>query len=195
MSNDATNVAVFSPDNDDPLSFTIGNPATAPRPTRSSRTRRSSVDDYDPTNTRIYLDDGDGIFEIGQDTLHSPGVNDPVLAPDDAGRFVVERHAGEPRHGRHRIVQLDRHRGDRQGRAGTTFRARARRRRCRRGRHHGHRELAGHLRRRADARDAREEPDRAVVLRQPPFPGAVITYTLTLTSWAPARSRAPRSTT
>jgi hypothetical protein len=31
---------------------------------------------------RIFLDDGDGIFEPGQDTLCSPGVNDPVLAPD-----------------------------------------------------------------------------------------------------------------
>jgi hypothetical protein len=41
-------------------------------------------DQYDPTDIRIYLDDGDGIFEPGQDTLYAPGVNDPVLAPDQS---------------------------------------------------------------------------------------------------------------
>ncbi len=39
-------------------------------------------DNYDPTVTAIYIDDGDGIFEPSQDTLYIPGTNDPLLDPD-----------------------------------------------------------------------------------------------------------------
>jgi uncharacterized repeat protein (TIGR01451 family) len=81
-SNDAGNVSVFSPDDDDPLSFTVGNPGNGSEAYTLVPDAGLAGDDYDPTDTRIFLDDGDGIFEPGQDTLYSPGVNDPVLAPD-----------------------------------------------------------------------------------------------------------------
>ncbi len=41
-------------------------------------------DDYDPVVTQIYLDNGDGIFDAGTDTLYTPGANDPVLDPDES---------------------------------------------------------------------------------------------------------------
>jgi uncharacterized repeat protein (TIGR01451 family) len=84
VSNDAGDVSVFSPDDDDPLSFTVTNPGNGSEAYALSANPALSGDNYDPTDTRIYLDDGDGIFELGQDTLHSSGVNDPVLAPDAA---------------------------------------------------------------------------------------------------------------
>jgi uncharacterized repeat protein (TIGR01451 family) len=82
VSNDAGNVSVFSPDDDDPLSFTVGNPGNGPEAYTLTPNPNLGGDDYDPTDTRIFLDDGDGVFEPGQDTLYSPGVNDPVIAPD-----------------------------------------------------------------------------------------------------------------
>ena len=80
--NDAGNVNVLSPDADDPLSFTITNPGNGSEAYALAANGTLAGDDYDPTNVRIFLDDGDGVFEPGQDTLYSPGVNDPVLAPD-----------------------------------------------------------------------------------------------------------------
>lgn len=42
----------------------------------------SGSDDFDPTLAEIWLDDGNGIFEPGADTLYEFGVNDPILASD-----------------------------------------------------------------------------------------------------------------
>jgi uncharacterized repeat protein (TIGR01451 family) len=87
VSNDAGNVSVLSPDNDRPLSFTITNPGNGSEAFSLAANAGLLGDDYDPTDVRIFLDDGDGIFEPGSDTLYSFGANDPVLAPD--GSLVV----------------------------------------------------------------------------------------------------------
>jgi uncharacterized repeat protein (TIGR01451 family) len=87
VSNDASTVGVLSPDNDRPLSFTVTNPGNGSEAFSLAPNASLAGDDYDPTDIRIYLDDGDGVFEPAQDTLYSPGVNDPVLAPD-ASRVV-----------------------------------------------------------------------------------------------------------
>jgi uncharacterized repeat protein (TIGR01451 family) len=84
VTNDAGNVGVLSPDNDRPLSFTITNPGNGSEPYALVFDAGLTGDDYDPTDVRIFLDDGDGVFEPGQDTLYSPGANDPVLAPDQS---------------------------------------------------------------------------------------------------------------
>ena len=84
VSNDAGNVGVLSPDDDEPLSFTVTNPGNGPEAYTLAFDAGLTGDDYDPTDVRIFLDDGDGIFEPGQDTLYSPGSNDPVLAPDQS---------------------------------------------------------------------------------------------------------------
>jgi uncharacterized repeat protein (TIGR01451 family) len=82
VTNDAGNVGVLSPDDDRPLSFTLTNPGNGSEAYLLTPNASLSGDQYDPTDVRIFLDDGDGIFEPGQDTLYVPGVNDPVLAPD-----------------------------------------------------------------------------------------------------------------
>ncbi len=82
VSNDAGNVGALSPDDDRPLSFTITNPGNGSEAFSLAANAGLAGDDYDPTDVRIFLDDGDGVFEPGEDTLYSPGVNDPVLAPD-----------------------------------------------------------------------------------------------------------------
>jgi uncharacterized repeat protein (TIGR01451 family) len=84
VSNDAGNVDVLSPDDDRPLSFTLTNPGNGSEAFALVPNASLGGDQYDPTDIRIYLDDGDGIFEPGQDTLYAPGVNDPVLAPDQS---------------------------------------------------------------------------------------------------------------
>ncbi len=40
-------------------------------------------DDFDPTLTKIVIDDGDGIYEPGQDADYVAGSNDPLLQPDE----------------------------------------------------------------------------------------------------------------
>lgn len=48
-------------------------------------------DDFDPTFTAIYIDDGDGIFEPGtDDVLHNAGANDPVLNSNIPANASVE---------------------------------------------------------------------------------------------------------
>jgi uncharacterized repeat protein (TIGR01451 family) len=84
VSNDAGNVGVLSPDNDRPLSFTLTNPGNGSEAFALVPNASLGGDQYDPTDVRIFLDDGDNIFEPGQDTLYALGVNDPVLAPDQS---------------------------------------------------------------------------------------------------------------
>src|SRR5215468_8576562 len=81
VSNDAGNVGVLSPDNDRPLSFTVTNPGNGSEAYALTPNASLGGDQYDPTDVRIFLDNGNGVFEPGVDTLYSPGVNDPVLLP------------------------------------------------------------------------------------------------------------------
>lgn len=39
-------------------------------------------DDFDPSATAIVIDNGNGVYDPGLDTVYVPGANDPVLAPD-----------------------------------------------------------------------------------------------------------------
>jgi uncharacterized repeat protein (TIGR01451 family) len=39
-------------------------------------------DQYDPTSVQIVIDDGDGVYEPGQDTIYVPGPGNPALNPD-----------------------------------------------------------------------------------------------------------------
>ncbi len=83
VSNNATNVAVTSPDNDDLLRFTITNVGNGTEAFALTPDPAHGGDDYDPTDTRIFLDlNGTGIFETGIDPLYIAGVNDPILAAD-----------------------------------------------------------------------------------------------------------------
>ena len=90
VSDDATNVAVTSPDDDDALRFTITNVGNGTEAFRLTPDPALGGDDYDPTDARIFLDLNDnGSFEAGVDPLYVAGVNDPVLAADATQRIFL----------------------------------------------------------------------------------------------------------
>src|SRR3546814_6051605 len=64
-------------------------------------------DDYDPAVTQIYIDNGDGLFDAGTDTLYTPGANDPSLNPDQGVTvFVLATTPGSVADGNRGIVSL-----------------------------------------------------------------------------------------
>ena len=89
VQNDAGRVAVASGDSDNVLSFTVTNTGNGPEQHGLTVTDSTS-DNFDPTNVRIYIDNGDGIFDPLSDTLYVPsGVatvpgNELMLAPDES---------------------------------------------------------------------------------------------------------------
>lgn len=83
-SNDAGNVAAFSPDSGIALSFTLTNTGNGSETFALTFDAALGGDQFDPQAVQIYLDDGDGLFDSAIDTLYAPGINDPVLAADDS---------------------------------------------------------------------------------------------------------------
>jgi uncharacterized repeat protein (TIGR01451 family) len=83
---DGGNVSVLTPDTDRALAFTVTNTGNGNEAFELVATNLGG-DDFDATGVQIYLDDGDGVFNSGTDTLYSFNVNDPVLAAD-ASRVV-----------------------------------------------------------------------------------------------------------
>ena len=64
-------------------------------------------DDYDPVVSQIYIDNGDGLFDAGTDTLYTPGANDPSLNPDQGVTvFVLTTTPGSAADGNRGIVSL-----------------------------------------------------------------------------------------
>ena len=64
-------------------------------------------DDYDPAVAQVYIDNGDGSFDAGTDTLYTPGANDPVLDPDESVTiFVLSTTPGSVGDGDRGIVSL-----------------------------------------------------------------------------------------
>jgi uncharacterized repeat protein (TIGR01451 family) len=64
------------------LAFSVTNSGNGAEVFALSTVSTVGGDDYDPTVTSIVIDDGDGVYEPGQDTVYVPGTNDPVLQPD-----------------------------------------------------------------------------------------------------------------
>jgi len=93
--NDAGNVSVASGDTNRPLSFTVTNTGNGPEQYALMVNNTLGGDDFDPANVRVYIDNGDGIFDSLTDTLYTPsGVatvpgNEPVLAPDTSMTVFV----------------------------------------------------------------------------------------------------------
>ncbi|MFN3586942.1 MAG: hypothetical protein ACK4UT_05505, partial [Moraxellaceae bacterium] len=79
--NNPGNVTVLTPDNNVVLSFTVTNTGNGNETYALSAASALSGDQFDPTNVRIYIDNGDGVFDPLVDTLLIPGSNDPTLAP------------------------------------------------------------------------------------------------------------------
>jgi uncharacterized repeat protein (TIGR01451 family) len=82
VANDAGNVAVTTPDTNAPLSFTVTNTGNGSEAFALGVINTLGGDQFNPANPRIYLDNGDGLFDILTDTLYVAASNDPVLAAD-----------------------------------------------------------------------------------------------------------------
>lgn len=66
------------------LTFSVTNSGNGEEGFSLSTIANGGGDNYDPTVTQIYIDNGDGIFDAGTDTLYTAGANDPVLDPDQS---------------------------------------------------------------------------------------------------------------
>jgi uncharacterized repeat protein (TIGR01451 family) len=71
------------------LTFSVTNSGNGEESFALSTVSTLGGDDYDPSVTSIVIDDGDGIYEPGQDTVYVPGSNDPVLLPDASVTIFV----------------------------------------------------------------------------------------------------------
>ena len=71
------------------LTYSITNTGNGQESFALSTIANGGGDDYDPTVTQIYIDNGDGVFDPGTDTLDTPGANDPALNPDQSVKIFV----------------------------------------------------------------------------------------------------------
>jgi uncharacterized repeat protein (TIGR01451 family) len=89
------------------LSFSVTNNGNGVESFALSTVANVGGDDYDPTVTQLYLDNGDGVFDPATDTLYIPGTNDPELEPDESVTiFVVATTPGSVVDGNRGIVSL-----------------------------------------------------------------------------------------
>lgn len=82
VANNAGNVQVASPRTDAVLSFTLTNIGNGAETFRLAFNNSLGGDQFNPANTRIYLDNGDSVFSLATDTLYVAGTNDPLLLAD-----------------------------------------------------------------------------------------------------------------
>lgn len=71
------------------LAFSVTNSGNGEESFALSTVSTLGGDDYNPTVTSIVIDDGDGVYEPGQDTVYVAGANDPVLQPDASVTIFV----------------------------------------------------------------------------------------------------------
>jgi uncharacterized repeat protein (TIGR01451 family) len=89
-SNDPGNVVVTPGSTNQVLSFTVTNTGNGSEAFRLTPNGTLGGDQFDPTTTSLVLDtNGNGTYDAGVDTVYTPGVNDPVLAPDASVRVFA----------------------------------------------------------------------------------------------------------
>ena len=71
------------------LTYSVTNNGNGVEEFALSTIANGAGDDFDPTVTQIYIDDGDGIFDANQDTLYTAGGAGPVLNPDESVTVFV----------------------------------------------------------------------------------------------------------
>lgn len=89
VANDAGNVSVTTPEGNRALSFTVTNTGNGSETYMLSALGTLGGDQFNPANVRVYLDNGDNIFDSLTDTLLVSGGNDPVLAADGSIKVFV----------------------------------------------------------------------------------------------------------
>lgn len=104
------------------LSFSVTNNGNGVESFALSTVANVGGDDYDPTVTQLYIDNGDGVFDPATDTLYIPGTNDPELDPDEnVTIFVIATTPGGVVDGNRGIVSLVAAAVTGTGAPGTTF--------------------------------------------------------------------------
>lgn len=87
---DAGNIIVLSPDSNQVLSFLLTNVGNGVETFALSVNNAIAGDNFDPLNSRIYLDNGNGVYDgTVTETLYVPGVNDPVLDANGTDAIVI----------------------------------------------------------------------------------------------------------
>ena len=71
------------------LSYTVTNTGNGVEAFGITSIANAGGDNYDPTVTQIVIDNGNGIYEPGVDTIYIAGTNDPVLNPDASVTIFV----------------------------------------------------------------------------------------------------------
>lgn len=167
------------------LTFSVTNNGNGEEAFVLSTIANGGGDQYDPTVTQIYLDNGDGVFDAGTDTLYTPGSNNPVLDPDESITvFVIATTPSTVSDGDRGIVSLVAAAQTGTGNPGTSFAGKG---------EGGGDAVVGSTR--ADGQDngafrvsaATVTLVKSAVVVDPfggaePVPGATITYTITATT-------------
>lgn len=87
--NDGGTVTVFTPASNQLLTFTVTNTGNGTETYRLVLSDAVTGDDFDPSIVKVYLDDGDELFDAGTDIEFVPAVNDPVLAAEGKIKVFV----------------------------------------------------------------------------------------------------------
>lgn len=104
------------------LSFTVTNSGNGVESFGLTPIANGGGDDFDPTVTSIVIDNGNGIYEPGVDTVYVAGTNDPALQPDASVTiFVVSTTPGTVTDGDRGIVALTAAARTGTGAPGTSF--------------------------------------------------------------------------
>ncbi len=71
------------------LTFTLTNTGNGEEAFLLSTVSNIGGDNYDPTGVTIVIDNGDGIYQPGSDTVYVPGAGNPLLDPDETITIFV----------------------------------------------------------------------------------------------------------
>lgn len=89
VANTPGNLPALSPSSDVMRSFTVTNTGNGSEVYRLTVDAALAGNDFNPANVRVYLDNGDNVFDGATDTLLVAGSNDPALAADTSRRVFV----------------------------------------------------------------------------------------------------------
>lgn len=104
------------------LSYTVTNTGNGQESFRISSVANVGGDNYDPTVTAIVIDNGNGVYEPGVDTVYVAGTNDPNLNPDASVTiFVIATTPGGVVDGNRGIIELVANANTGTGTPGTSF--------------------------------------------------------------------------
>ena len=86
---DPGDIAALPGSTNQALSFTVTNTGNGTEAFRLAPINAIGGDAFDPATTSLVIDNGNGVYDPGIDTVYSAGSNDPVLAPDTSVRIFI----------------------------------------------------------------------------------------------------------